>query len=73
MSIRCVTDEEAKILIQNGAGYFGKRALIGDSSLIVIEGKDGKFLSPRSYFRFTEFSVAPSKYLVSKIGGLLDD
>lgn len=73
MSIRYVTDQEAEILVKNGAGYFGDRVRIGDAGMIVIEGKDGKFLAPRTQFLFSEFSVAPSRFLLNKIGGLLSD
>ncbi len=73
MSVRYVTDQEAEILIKNGAGYFGDRVRIGDASVIVIEGKDGKFLAPRTQFLFSEFSVSPSAKLITKIGGLLFD
>lgn len=73
MSIRYVTDQEAEILVKNGAGYFGDRVTIGDASVIVIEGKDGKFLAPRTHFLFSQFSVSPSPNLINKIGGLLFD
>lgn len=71
MSIRHITDQEAEILVENGAGYFGDRVSIGEANLIVIEGRQGKFLAPRTNFVFSEFSVAPSQSLVKKIGGLL--
>ncbi len=73
MSVRLISEQEAQILISNGAGYFGDRVSIGNANVIVIEGKNGKFLAPRNHFVFSEFSVAPSKTLVNKIGGLLFD
>jgi len=73
MSIRQISDEEAELLILNGAGYFGKRVCIGSANLIVIEGNEGKFLAPRTHFKFSEFSVAPCDFLVKKIGGILPD
>lgn len=73
MSVRYLSNEEAEILISNGAGYFGNRVSIGQANLIVIEGKKGKFLAPRTYFKFSEFSVAPSNYLINQIGGLVEE